>query len=448
MAAVTGSPGQCVVWFGTPSPRERESLAAAGWSLRVVPPGAGCGGIGLRAGDTVVGMLDLRQPGPDVATLAARLTGEYQHLPLLAIVPPALADDPALAPVLRRCQHHFESHPRGGELVRALERLPGADGDGGMEGLVGESPAMQATIANIRKFAPIDLPVLVTGQTGTGKEVAARALHERSPRTDANFAPLNCGAIPENLVQSELFGHERGAFTGATTRRVGLFESAHGGTVFLDEIGDLPLDAQTNLLRVLQEGTIERVGSHQPVQVDVRVIAATHVDLEQAVEAGRFRADLYYRLNVLRLQMPTLAERGTDILLLAQHFLDRFRQRHVTRARAFSACAQRAMVRFDWPGNVRELLNRVQRAAVVCESELITDADMELAGVAKPSGHGLDQARVDAERDTLLGCLRQSGFNVSRAARQLGVSRVTVYRLCHKHGLSIPQLRRAGGRGG
>lgn len=448
MAAVTGSPGQCVVWFGAPSPRERESLAAAGWSLRVVPPGAGCGGIGLRAGDTVVGMLDLRQPGPDVGVLAARLTGEYQHLPLLAIIPPALAADPALGPVLRRCQHHFQSHPRDGELVRALERLPGAGGDNGIEGLVGESPAMQATIATIRKFAPIDLPVLVTGQTGTGKEVAARALHERSPRAGAHFAPLNCGAIPENLVQSELFGHERGAFTGATARRVGLFESAHGGTVFLDEIGDLPLDAQTNLLRVLQEGTIERVGSHQSVQVDVRVIAATHVDLEQAVEAGRFRADLYYRLNVLRLQMPTLAERGTDILLLAQHFLDRFRQRHATRARAFSACAQRAMVRFDWPGNVRELLNRVQRAAVVCESELITEADMELAGMAKSAGPGLDQARVDAERDTLLACLRQSGFNVSRAARQLGVSRVTVYRLCHKHGLSIPQLRRAGGRGG
>ena len=447
MAAVTGSPGQCVVWFGAPSPRERESLAAAGWSLRVVPPGTGCGGIGLRAGDTVVGMLDLRQPGPDMALLAARLSGEYQHLPLLAIIPPALAGDPVLEPVLRRCRHHFDSHPRGGELLRALERLTGAGTDAGLHGLVGESPAMQATIAAIRKFAPIELPVLVTGQTGTGKEVAARALHERSPRAGANFAPLNCGAIPENLVQSELFGHERGAFTGATARRIGLFESAHGGTVFLDEIGDLPLDAQTSLLRVLQEGTIERVGSQQPLQVDVRVIAATHVDLEQAVDAGRFRADLYYRLNVLRLQMPTLAERGSDITLLAQHFLDRFRQRHATRARAFSACAQRAMVRFDWPGNVRELLNRVQRAAVVCESELITGDDMELAGVSRGTSQDLDQARVDAERDTLLACLRNNSFNVSRAARELGVSRVTVYRLCHKHQLPITQLRRAGGRG-
>ena len=448
MATVTGAPGQCVVWFGNPLPRERETLAAAGWQLRAVSPATGCGGIGLRAGDTVVGMLDLRDAGPDYVTQAARLAGEYRHLPFLALIPPALVHVPALQPLLGRCHRHFSSAPGAHELLEALEQLsraPRGTSPGGLEALVGESPAMLATVAAIRKFAPIDLPVLVTGQTGTGKEVAARALHDLSPRRAGAFSALNCGAMPENLVQSELFGHERGAFTGATTRRIGLFETANGGTVFLDEIGDLPLEAQTNLLRVLQEGTIERVGSHQLVEVDVRVIAATHVDLEQAIAAGRFRADLYYRLNVLRLTMPPLAERGADIALLAQHFLDRFRQRHSTRARGFGAGAQRAMAAFDWPGNVRELLNRVQRAAVSTESELISAAELELAEPTSAArGRDLDRARVDAERDTLLGCLRESGYNVSQAARRLGVSRVTVYRLCRKHQVRIAQLRRTG----
>ncbi|MCE7032328.1 sigma-54 dependent transcriptional regulator [Lysobacter sp. GX 14042] len=451
MAAVTAGPGQCVVWFGEPLARERKALAAAGWQLRAIPPGRGRDGIGLRAGDTVVGMLDLREADAAAAGHAAQLAGEYRHLPFLAIIPRRLAQAPALAPLLAQCRRHFTRAPDTEALIAAVTELagpPAPQSTGGLDALVGRSPAMLATIAAIRKFAPIDLPTLITGQTGTGKEVAARALHDLSPRAGRVFAPLNCGAIPDNLVQSELFGHERGAFTGATARRTGLFEAAHGGTVFLDEIGDLPLDAQTNLLRVLQEGTIERVGSHQPVETDVRVIAATHVDLEQAIAAGRFRADLYYRLNVLRLRMPPVADRGEDIVLLAQHFLDRFRQLHATRARGFSAGARRAMAAFDWPGNVRELLNRVQRAAVVAESELISAGELELpeAGPA-PGGRGLDRARIDAERDMLLGCLRDSGYNVSQAARRLGVSRMTVYRLCRKHQLPVTQLRRTGGRG-
>lgn len=449
MAASTGGPGQCVVWFGDPLPQERDALAAAGWQLRAIAPGNGTGGIGLRAGDTVVGMLDLRDGDEATAERALELASEYRHLPFLAIVPRQLEGAPAVERLLSHCRRHFLQAPPPGSLVGAVSgvaRSPAPDSPHGLDALVGQSPAMLRTVAAIRKFAPIDLPTLVTGETGTGKEVAARALHDLSRRAGKAFAPLNCGAIPDNLVQSELFGHERGAFTGATARRIGLFETADGGTVFLDEIGDLPLDAQTSLLRVLQEGTIERVGSHQPIKVDVRVIAATHVDLEQAIEDGRFRADLYYRLNVLRLRMPRLADRGEDIVLLAQHFLDRFREHHhATRARGFSSNARRAMLAFDWPGNVRELLNRVQRAAVVAESELIGAADLELADTAAaPIGRGLDRARVDAERDTLLGCLRDSGYNVSQAARRLGVSRVTVYRLCRKHQLRIEQLRRTG----
>jgi DNA-binding NtrC family response regulator len=295
----------------------------------------------------------------------------------------------------------------------------------------------------IRKFAPVELPLLITGETGTGKEMAARALHRLSARSARPFAAINCGAMPANLVQSELFGHERGSFTGATSRRIGHFESAAGGTVFLDEIGDLPLDAQTNLLRILQEGTLERVGSCQSIHVDVRVLAATHVDLEKAVAEGRFREDLFYRLNVLRLRMPPLRERAGDIELLAQQFLEAFRENYSTRARAFSAGARRAMNAFAWPGNVRELMNRVQRAAVVADDALITAADLELDqedpdAARRPT---LGSARISAEREAIVDCLRASAFNISECARRLRVSRVTVYRLCKKHRLALDELR-------
>src|SRR5690606_34560423 len=246
-----------------------------------------------------------------------------------------------------------------------------------------------------------------------------------------------------NLVQSELFGHERGAFTGAHARHAGLFESADGGTVFLDEIGDLPREAQSNLLRVWQEGSLERIGSHQPIKVDVRVLAASNIDLDKAIADGRFRNDLYYRLNVLRLHMPPLAERGDDIELLARHFLDGFRARHTTRARGFDPDARCAMHAYAWPGNVRELLNRVQRAAVNTDAELTGPAALGLedTDTTTAADGGLTGARGAAEQQALLACLRESGFNISEAARRLKISRVTVYRLCRKHGLVLDELR-------
>ena len=338
--------------------------------------------------------------------------------------------------------------PPGRRLREALERL----GQGGvparsepdMPGLVGRSEAMHALRTSLRKYAPVDLPVLITGETGTGKEVAARAVHQLSPRAGRPFVAINCGALPGNLVQSELFGHERGAFTGATTRRIGHIESASGGTVFLDEIGDLPLDAQTSLLRFLQEGTIVRVGSSQSLRADVRVLAATHVDMEKAVAAGRFRQDLYYRLNVLRVQMPALREREGDVDLLAQHFLDAFREQHDCHARAFNVAARRALREFHWPGNVRELVNRVQRAAVVADDTLIGVGDLDLpAGPGRAPVAGLGRARVSAERDALAACLRETRFNVSECARRLGIARVTVYRLCKKHGLALDERAQA-----
>jgi len=297
-------------------------------------------------------------------------------------------------------------------------------------------------VASLRKYAPVDLPVLITGETGTGKEVAARALHKLSPRRDHPFAAINCGALPANLVQSELFGHERGSFTGANARRIGHFEAAAGGTVFLDEVGDLPADAQISLLRLLQEGSLERVGSTQSIKLDVRVLAATHVDLEKAVAQGRFREDLYYRLNVLRLRMPALRERADDVLQLAQLFLDAFRKQHECHARTFSALARKALRDFSWPGNVRELLNRVQRAAVVAEGAQISVQDLDLQEmVANRSAHSsLGLTRTSAERDAVVACLRETRFNISECARRLKVSRVTIYRLCKKHQLVLEDL--------
>src|SRR5690349_12838733 len=312
MVVAMATPRRCVVWFGRPACEERNELAHSGWSVRVADVQAS--GVGARNGDTVVALADLRHG--DDATLHAMegMVAEHPGVPWIALASPETpAHEPRVTSILRDCMAVFTSPIDMPRLREALERL----GQGGvparsepdMPGLVGRSEAMQALRTSLRKYAPVDLPVLITGETGTGKEVAARAVHQLSPRAARPFVAINCGALPGNLVQSELFGHERGAFTGATTRRIGHIESASGGTVFLDEIGDLPLDAQTSLLRFLQEGTIVRVGSSQSLRADVRVLAATHVDMEKAVAAGRFRQDLYYRLNVLRVQMPALRER-------------------------------------------------------------------------------------------------------------------------------------------
>jgi DNA-binding NtrC family response regulator len=445
MAAVPDFPARCVIWFGHPHAAERAALAAAGWQVRGVSSNE-CVAIGMRSNDLIVGLLDLRGDAPGNLDHLQALLDQHRHMRLLAILPgSARAPDAQLQALLACCVETYTAPLEVPQLVQHLLRL--ADGEqapasAGAQSLVGDSAVLQVARAALRKFAPVELPVLITGETGTGKELAAQALHALSPRHGRPFLAVNCGAIPAALVQSELFGHERGAFTGAATRRLGLFETASGGTVFLDEIGDLPLDAQTNLLRVLQEGTIERVGSNHPQTVDVRVVAATHVDLEQAVERGQFRRDLFYRLNVLRLPMPPLRDRGSDIVLLAEYFLASFRNRHVTRARGFTSEARQALLGFNWPGNVRELLNRVQRAAIVSEAELIGVADLELLPpqVEMPQ-RLLHDARQAAEREALLRALRQNAFNITACARTMQVSRVTVYRLCRKHQLALPELR-------
>lgn len=449
-AVPEASTSRCVLWFGEPLAIERSALAAAGWYVRSIHPDTGMA-IGLRGRDRLLAVLDLRHLDATALQLLMPWIEQHQHLPWLAVLPPSAGATPAAwLPLLQHCLARFTLPFGLQDLVSAMRQQFDADqvpteaacSGQGPRPLIGESPALHAVRTVLHKFAPVELPVLVTGETGTGKELAAHALHALSGRAGKPFIAVNCGAIPASLVQSELFGHERGSFTGADKRQIGVFESAQGGTVFLDEVGDLPAEAQTSLLRVLQEGTFERVGSSQPLRADVRVLAATHVELEHAVAQGRFRSDLYYRLNVLRLQMPPLRERGTDVQLLAEHFLRCFRLRHPVRARGFSPAAIQAMRRFDWPGNVRELLNRVQRAAIMAEGELINERDLELgAPVQALPGAMLHDARGQAERDVLLQTLRQTGYNVSECARQMQISRVTVYRLCRKHRLELPAQR-------
>lgn len=306
----------------------------------------------------------------------------------------------------------------------------------GAHGLVGASPAIVQVVRAIRKIAQVDAPVMLSGESGTGKELAAQAIHRESRRRDGPFLAVNCGAIPPDLIQSVLFGHERGAFTGAHRRHIGRIEAAHGGTIFLDEIGDLPLELQVNLLRFLQECTIERLGSTETLRVDVRVIAASHIDLQDAVRRGRFREDLYYRLNVLQLDMPPLRDRLGDIDALAHHFFLMFAEERNGNVRGFSPDALEAMRTYAWPGNVRELMNRVRRAIIMCEYRLITAAELDLdAPPAAAPPRTLEAARGEAERRAIESSLRCCGNNISEAARQLGVARITLYRLLRKYGL-------------
>jgi DNA-binding NtrC family response regulator len=303
--------------------------------------------------------------------------------------------------------------------------------------IIGRTSEIQRLMRQVKRIAKVDAPALICGESGSGKELVAQAIHNASQRALSPFVVVNCGAIPAALIQSELFGHEKGSFTGADRQRQGLIEAANGGTIFLDEIGDLPLDMQTNLLRFLQEGTIDRVGSTKTIRVDVRVIAATHVELEAAVASGAFRKDLYYRLNVLPLSVPPLRERADDILLLAQHFFDKYASDRGSRLKGFSQRALVAMTNHDWPGNVRELINRIRRAMVLAEGKWILPADLGLEQLGeKPSRVPLDEARMNAERHAISETLQSAGKNVSFAAKQLQISRMTLYRLMAKHRIS------------
>lgn len=346
---------------------------------------------------------------------------------------------------------------------RRLQRSLPAD-DSGMAGMLGQCPEMQEVFATIRKVATVDVPVLVLGESGTGKELVGRAIHSASLRKEKNFVPINCGAIPENLLESELFGHEKGAFTGAQAQVKGKFEYAHQGTLFLDEIGEMPALLQVKLLRFLQDKLIQRVGGREDLPVDARVVAATNIDIDKAISEERFREDLYYRLGVITIKLPPLRGRGEDIGLLARFFLQRCRDEFGRKVRGFSPASLEALVAYDWPGNVRELENKVKRAVVMAEAALVEPWDLGLApkpagltvaadeadenetkgedklsaagaAAANFAGMTLKEARAIVEKELLVVAMAEHDGNIVAMSKALGISRPTFYDLLKKHGM-------------
>ncbi len=306
------------------------------------------------------------------------------------------------------------------------------------EDIVGSSAPMQEVFATVRKVAGTDIPILITGESGTGKELIANAIHNLSRRKSGPFVAINCGAIPETLLESELFGHEKGSFTGATTQRKGKLEYANGGTLFLDEIGDLMPELQVKLLRFLQEKVVERVGGRQLISVDSRVIAATNQNLEEEVKANRFREDLYFRLAVVKMSLPPLRERDDDVIQLAEHLVLAFSKELKKPPKKFSKPALEAIRRHSWPGNVRELQNRVKRAIVLADGSTIGPVELELempSGSAGAASSTLKEAKEALERDILANTLRENNGNISKTAKALGISRPTLYDLMSRYGL-------------
>jgi two-component system NtrC family response regulator len=317
---------------------------------------------------------------------------------------------------------------------RALQERVGQHA---FEGLVGSSALVQDVFRMIRRVGPSEVPVLITGESGTGKELVARAIHRQSARKGEPFVAINCGAIPETLIENELFGHEKGAFTGATQQRMGRVEAAQRGTLFLDEIGDIPLGLQVKLLRFLQDHTIQRLGAKEAIAVDARIIAATNVNLQKAISEGRFREDLYYRLCVVTIAVPPLSKRGSDITLLARTFLTQFAKEQKKSLKGFTPQAVEALTVYGWPGNVRELENRIKRAVVMAEGKYVTPMNLELKA---PSSSEEDTSTLRASRDSLEKdlvrlAIKKADGNVSRAAAELGISRPRLYQLLARYGL-------------
>jgi two-component system nitrogen regulation response regulator NtrX len=307
--------------------------------------------------------------------------------------------------------------------------------------LIGESDAMRNLEQQIRTAAPTNSRLLITGENGSGKEIVARVVHRQSRRADAPFVDVNCAAIPEELIESELFGHRKGAFTGAIDDRKGKFELADGGTLFLDEVGDMSLKTQAKVLRVLQESTFQKVGGQQTISVDVRVIAATNKNLEEEIARSRFRDDLYFRLNVVPIQVPPLRERNGDVVLLAEHFLRRFAAETGQRPKRLASTALHRLKSYPWPGNVRELRNIMERVTILVPGETVSAEDLHLNGeaaaAAPPEGLSLRQAREQFEKKLILRKLRELGGNVSRTAEVLGIERSNLHRKLNAYGIRV-----------
>jgi two-component system response regulator HydG len=340
---------------------------------------------------------------------------------------------------LRLIMDRAMEHSRLKEENRLLRESLGRHFD--KRSLIGRSRAMTNLLETVAQVAPSEATVLITGESGTGKEMIAGAVHFNSPRKEGPFVKINCAAITETLLESELFGHEKGSFTGADRRKEGKFRQADGGTLFLDEVSEMSLAMQVKLLRVLQEREITRVGGSEVVKVDVRLIAATNRDLVAEIQSGRFREDLYYRLNVVTLRVPPLRERREDIPLLAQHFLEVFSARNRKTVKGFTPQAMDRLLKYDWPGNIRELMNTVERAVVLSRSEYLDEVDLspvtkETAAGAAPAGEPSETLPLEeVERTTILKTLEQTGGNKSEAARRLGITRRTLHQKLKKYGM-------------
>ena len=337
--------------------------------------------------------------------------------------------------LLRRCIQVVE-------LEKEYRELQQSQRSDVFEEMLGTSSQMQAAFALIRKVAGTDAPVLLLGESGTGKEMAAAAIHRRSTRKNGPFVAINCNAIPENLLESELFGHEKGVFTGAHIQRKGLMETADGGTLFLDEIGELPPAIQVKLLRFLQEHRLQRVGGRQEIQIDTRLVAATNADLKQMIDTGKFREDLYFRLAVVTIRLLPLRERGEDVVFLAGEFLQRYAAESGRTKLVFTPDGLRAIARYSWPGNVRELQNRVKRAVIMASGSRVTAKDLELqqSQDLESSATTLREAREQVEREMIEHALKRNFGKITAAAAELGISRPTLYELMEKLGITKERL--------
>ncbi len=370
---------------------------------------------------------DSRMPMRDgIASVARVSVDELARVPALRLARLLLeraAEDPALL----------------GRLYETVDKDPAAP-PAGSRAIVGDSPAMRQVATLLGRFGQTDEPVLITGESGTGKELLARAIHDGSARARGPFVAVNCAAIPSGLVASELFGYEKGAFTGAASRSLGQIEIADNGTLFLDEIGDMPIDLQGHLLRFLQEGQIRRVGGRDVINLNVRIVSATNVRLSQAISDGRFREDLYYRLNVLTLPLPPLRDRQEDIPQLAHHFLQIAARDFNRPVHGFTAEAMAVLLRYRWPGNVRELMSVIRRAVVVGDSTLIGLSaliGLDDRPAAPPEHPAALKPGSAEERAALVDALERMGENVTSTADALKVSRVTLYRMLRRHGIAL-----------
>jgi two-component system, NtrC family, response regulator GlrR len=416
-------------------------LTAAGYAVTAVESGeAALASLAVSRPQVVV--TDLRMQGMDGMALFDAIHRDSPSLPVLILT--AHGTIPEAVSATRRGIFSFLTKPFEPKVlldtVADAMRLSSPAASGEVETWRAEittrSSSMEDLLSQARRVAASDASVCIFGASGTGKELLARAIHRASPRKDAPFVAVNCGAIPEGLLESELFGHKKGSFTGAVSDRRGLFQAAQGGTLFLDEIGDMPLPLQVKLLRALEERKIRPVGSHEQYDVDVRVIAATHRKLEERIASGEFREDLYYRLNVVKLYIPTLAERREDIPLLANHFLTRLAERYRRGRLSLSPEATQILVTAPWPGNVRQLLNVIEQAVALAPTEVIPES---LVRQALDAGDSmltpLDEARKAFERDYLVRILKITGGNVTKAARLAGRNRTEFYRLLERHSL-------------